>query len=145
MFAVFEGLKHHNRFYSTLREGETDEQACKLDTGKTAYKILFKSESDTECQDFLFGKNNEIVNFDEEQRKQLLHVLEQFSLGAEPANIRSMLRNGQNIFHLEKEDKMFLAAAIKAYCECNNPSEEDTVALMKDLDLKQLMFRLILP
>lgn len=142
-FAVFEGLKQKNRFISLI-DGRTDEEACKLQDGTVAYRILYKGSSIPECQKFLFGENNEIVNFDEDDRLILLQVLDKFTLAGEPANIRALLRSGQNVFHLGEMDKRVLALAIKTYREVFPPNENDPDAMLKDMDLGQLFYRLIL-
>ena len=48
-FAVFRSLENRSIFFSRLREGESDENACRLNTGEIVYEILLKG-SVAECK-----------------------------------------------------------------------------------------------
>jgi len=145
-FAVFHGLKNGNKFISSIHEGESDEESCKMDDGTIVYEILFKANSIPECQDFLFGKDNSIVNFTNEERDMIAIILGSFSFSLEGdlAKIRYALKKGQNTLNLSEFQKRILSVAIRAYLECITPEEKRDIPDRRSMELNAIAFRLFL-
>lgn len=143
MFAVYEGLKHGNRFISSLSTSE--EEACKRDTGETVYRILYKAPTIEECQTFLFGNQNEKVNFNNEQRDLLVKFLNRIVHCGTLERIYSQLGDGENNLILDTWGKRLLAGSIDMFLKLLelNPTQKDFSEKEK-MDLKMIYFTLIL-
>jgi hypothetical protein len=142
MYAVYEGIKHGNRFISSLSTSE--EEACKIDTGEVAYRILHKAPTIEECQAYLFGDNNQNVNYSNEQRDLLVKFLNRIVHCGALESIYSQLSKGEKNLVLHPFDKKLLAVCITMFLKKLELTPQNDFSEMEQLELRMIYYTLML-